>query len=177
MQPMRVALDGAAIRGIDLAAQWLLMHWLFLTNAIVAVFLALPLLAPLLPAAGWDGPASAIYSFYSLVCHQMPSRSYFLFHYQVAFCQRNVAIIAALLLGGLTYASLRDRIRPLRWQLYLLMILPMAVDGFTQLFGWRESTWGLRTLTGGLFGLASAWVLYPAADRALLRQLAAVTLA
>ena len=41
-------------------------------------------------------------------------------------------------------------------QRYLLLIAPMAIDGLTQLVGWRESNWELRTLTGALFGLASA---------------------
>jgi uncharacterized membrane protein len=43
--------------------------------------------------------------------------------------------------------------------------MPMAVDGFTQLFGLRESTWQLRTLTGGLFGLACVWFGFPLLDR------------
>jgi uncharacterized membrane protein len=37
------------------------------------------------------------------------------------------------------------------------MILPMALDGTTQLFGWRESTWALHVITYALFGLGSAW--------------------
>jgi uncharacterized membrane protein len=35
------------------------------------------------------------------------------------------------------------------------------VDGLTQLFGWRESNYLLRTATGALFGLASTWLAYP----------------
>jgi len=41
------------------------------------------------------------------------------------------------------------------------MILPMALDGFSQLLSWRESTWELRVATGLLFGAASGWLLYP----------------
>ena len=37
------------------------------------------------------------------------------------------------------------------------MILPMALDGTTQMFGLRESTWELRFITGTLFGVGSAW--------------------
>ena len=43
----------------------------------------------------------------------------------------------------------------------MLLVAPMAVDGLTQLGGWRESIWELRLATGVLFGLASAWLLYP----------------
>jgi hypothetical protein len=50
---------------------------------------------------------------------------------------------------------------------------PIGLDGFSQLFsqmewGWlasllpyRESTPFLRTLTGGVFGLTTAWFAYP----------------
>jgi uncharacterized membrane protein len=41
----------------------------------------------------------------------------------------------------------------------------MALDGFTQLFCYRESNWELRLLTGALFGLASAWLAYPRLER------------
>ena len=54
-------------------------------------------------------------------------------------------------------------------------VFPIALDGFSQLFSqypynslplfsllpYRESTPLLRTLTGGLFGLANAWLAYP----------------
>jgi uncharacterized membrane protein len=43
----------------------------------------------------------------------------------------------------------------------------MALDGFTQLFGWRESTWELRVITGLLFGFASGWLVYPRFDLAM----------
>jgi uncharacterized membrane protein len=43
----------------------------------------------------------------------------------------------------------------------------MAVDGFTQLFGWRQSDWFLRTATGALFGMASVWLAYPYIEDAM----------
>ncbi len=42
----------------------------------------------------------------------------------------------------------------------------MALDGFTQLFGLRESNWQLRVLTGGLFALSCVWVAFPYLGRA-----------
>ena len=171
-------------------------RWLAVANLVVAVFVGLPLLAPVLLASGLVGPANMIYAAYRLVCHQWAFRSYFLFGaqptypfgdlaqlvgegraygflgspelgYKVAFCQRDVAIYLTVLLAGLAYGLLRGRARPLGLAAYALLILPMAVDGFTQLFGWRESTVELRTLTGVLFGLASVWLVYPRVDAAL----------
>jgi uncharacterized membrane protein len=130
-----------------------------------------------------------------LTCHEWPFRAYFLFGpqatyslselqahgitafydfrgspelgYKVAFCARNVAIYAAVLAAGLAYARSGRRWRPLAFSGYLALVAPLALDGMTQLAGWRESSWELRTLTGLLFGAASVWLIYPRLDRAL----------
>ena len=178
------------------AAHFLTAHWLQAINGLVAIFVGLPLAAPILLAVGHTEVAGAIYGAYRLVCHQWAFRSYFLLGpqstyslgelrerlgpsapfgllggpdlgYKVAFCERDVAIYLAVLAAGLLYAALRHRFEPLPVAIYLGMIAPMAIDGFSQLFGWRESTVELRTLTGGLFGLASVWLLYPRLDLVL----------
>lgn len=169
-------------------------HWVALVNGAVAVFLALPFMAPVLLYTGHAGLANAIYDAYQVTCHEWASRSYFLFGpqatysfsdlqahgvtspatfrgapdlgFKVAFCQRNVAIYGAALLAGLVYAWRRS-LPPLGFGGYVVLMLPMALDGFTQLFGWRESTWELRTVTGALFGAGSVWLLYPRIDRLL----------
>jgi uncharacterized membrane protein len=95
--------------------------------------------------------------------------------YKVAFCERDVAIYLAVLLAGLAYGWRRGpspgNIDGLSFRMYALLILPMALDGFSQLFGWRESDVLLRTLTGGLFGAASVWLIYPRVDAILERDL------
>lgn len=175
-------------------------HWLLAANVTVAIFVGLPFLAPVLLALGYDAPANLIYVAYKAVCHQWAFRSYFLLGpaweygptvlgglvgpqtmygfvgspalgYKVAFCQRDVAIYLAVLLAGLAYGPLRDRLPSLGLKGYALLILPMALDGFTQLFGWRESTVELRTLTGALFGVASVWLIYPRIDAVFARDL------
>jgi len=146
----------------------------------------------LLAAAGWRIPADALYAAYHFTCHQWAFRSFFFFGQQpiysqqslaeqgidpfsftgnpnlgwkMAFCERDLAIYLGLLLVGLVYAQRCD-LRPSGFILYGVLILPMALDGFTQLFGWRESTWELRVGTGLLFGLASAWLVLPRLDTA-----------
>ena len=90
--------------------------------------------------------------------------------YKVALCQRDVATYLSLLLGGLLFALLRDRVRPLPWQLYLPFgVLPMALDGGYQLITRlmpnvlpvHETDPLLRTITGALFGFGLAWLTYP----------------
>ena len=93
--------------------------------------------------------------------------------YKVAICERDVAIYGAILLNGLLFGALRPTLRrrgrmpkmPL-W-LFALFVLPAAVDGFTQLFGLRESTWYLRLITGFIFGSGLVWLAYPLVDDAM----------
>jgi uncharacterized membrane protein len=181
-----------------------LRRWLLAANIGVGIFIALPFVAPLLLSAGFDGPANLIYAAYSAVCHQWAFRSYFLFGpgltydhatlsgligeggpfkfvgsadlgYKVAFCQRDVAIYASVLVTGLIYGWRRGpwpgNMAGLSLFAYAILIFPMALDGFTQLFGWRESSVELRTITGALFGAASVWLIYPRIDAIMARDL------
>lgn len=98
--------------------------------------------------------------------------------FKVAFCERDVAIYGAVLLGGLIYMipAVRRRVGPMHWLAYgLIGVAPIAIDGFSQLLSqypynlippfnllpYRESTAFLRTLTGGLFGISNAWLALP----------------
>lgn len=92
--------------------------------------------------------------------------------YKVALCQRDIAIYAAMLLFGLIYSLSGRRLRSLPWYIWVFLgIGPIGLDGFSQLPSlaaslpaWlplRESTPLLRTITGGLFGLLTAWYLFP----------------
>ncbi|HYY88887.1 MAG TPA: DUF2085 domain-containing protein [Chloroflexota bacterium] len=165
-------------------------HWLLGVNVAAGLFVGGAVLAPLLSLAGFERAADALYALYHAACHQWAFRSFFLFGAQavygrdellalgvdpfsfvgeaesgwkIAVCERDLAIYASVFGFGLLYARSRD-LRPLSFPLYACFVAPMALDGFTQLFGWRESTWELRLLTGMLFGLASGWLVYPRLD-------------
>lgn len=176
-------------------------HWLAIFNTVWAVYLFTPFLAPIFMQLGWTAPAGVIYAIYSVLCHQLPDHSYFLFGpslvpqapeliaggmtasaslfverafigspevgWKVALCQRDVAIYAGVLLVGISYALVRQRARPLPFKVFVLLIIPIAVDGLTQLVGWRESNWWLRTLTGALFGVAAVYLAYPYVEDAM----------
>ena len=87
--------------------------------------------------------------------------------YKIAVCQRDVAIYGSVALAGLLFALLRGRARAPSLKVYLLLLIPMALDGLTQLFGMRESNWWLRSVTGALFGGASVWLAYPYLEAAM----------
>ena len=81
--------------------------------------------------------------------------------YKVAICERDVAIYGSMFLMGLIFALVRGHLPRLKARYVLLFALPMALDGFTQLVGLRESSWALRVITGGLFGVGLVWFAYP----------------
>lgn len=90
--------------------------------------------------------------------------------YKMTLCERDIAIYTALLLGGLLYGRLRRRLRPVPIYLYVILgVLPIGIDGFSQLLGYppfnlwpqRETLPTFRVLTGALFGLMNAWLAFP----------------
>lgn len=200
-EPAEGRIQAAVARRVDGVVIWIARHWLALFNSLVALYLLLPFLAPVLANAGLTTPASLLYSTYSAACHQLPERSYFLFGerpfyslsaleasgleegqgffqrrafrgndvtgYKIAVCQRDVAIYGSVVLAGLLFGLLRGRIRALSLKAYLLFLIPMALDGLSQLFGLRESSWWLRTVTGALFGGGSVWLAYPYLEAAM----------
>jgi len=54
-------------------------HWLAIFLVVYGIFNALPFAAPVFMQLGWTGAADTIYTGYSLLCHQMAQRSFFLF--------------------------------------------------------------------------------------------------
>ncbi len=88
--------------------------------------------------------------------------------FKMAYCERDAAIYSSMFVAGLLYALFRGRIRPLDWRWYLVLaVLPMALDGGTQLIMLRESTPLLRAITGILFGALSVWLIYPYVEEAM----------
>jgi uncharacterized membrane protein len=71
--------------GIDRGVYWLSKHWLAVFNSLIFIYVALPILVPVLMNAGLETPARVIYRVYSPLCHQMTQRSFFLFGDQYSY--------------------------------------------------------------------------------------------
>lgn len=171
-------------------------HWLALANLALGLYLALPLLAPVLMESGHPRTGQLLYTIFTPLCHQLPERSFFLFGekwvysyaelsrflggvvparyigaveigFKAAVCQRDVAIYGFMVLGGVGFSLVRRRLKPLSWKLFGLLILPLAVDGTGQLVGLWTSTWLSRVVTGALFGLACIWLAYPYVEQGM----------
>jgi uncharacterized membrane protein len=91
---------------VDRIAAWIARHWLAIFNTIVALFIAVPFMAPVLLRLGTEGgcePCRAagrlIYVVYSVTCHQLPERSYFLFGPQRTYTVSALEASGALPVG------------------------------------------------------------------------------
>lgn len=162
LSPRRQAFDRAVQGTAWGTLAWCAQHWLFLLNTVAFIAFFFPVFAsPAFMALGWHEAADFMMVVTSPICHHMPSRSFFLFGEQMAYCQRNAALFGFFFLFGVLYILVRRRLKSLPTWLAVAYCLPLAVDGTTQLFGWRESTWELRVGTGAFFALAAVWYMFP----------------
>ena len=70
---------------LDKAIYWFSKHWLAMLNTMVAIYVGLPILAPVLMASGYERTGQAIYTVYRPMCHQQASRSFFLYGEQITY--------------------------------------------------------------------------------------------
>lgn len=71
---------------IDKIIYGIARHWLAVFNIGVGIYVLLPMIiAPTLMAVGATGPGRFIYTVYGPMCHQMASRSFFLYGEQYAY--------------------------------------------------------------------------------------------
>lgn len=99
--------------------------------------------------------------------------------YKIALCERCLAIYGVMLLFGIIFWITGRKIKSIQWYLWILFgLIPIAIDGLSQLpslivgmlpssIPIRESTPLLRVITGGLFGLTTAWYLFPFVEESM----------
>ena len=97
---------------------------------------------------------------FRLLCHGMPSRSFELFGATMPICARCTGVYLGLLAAPALFAFLpRLNEGVLRIGLFAAA-MPMAIDGVTQAMRFRESTNGLRIVTGIVAAFAfGLWAL------------------
>ena len=92
--------------------------------------------------------------------------------YKIAICERDISIYGMMFIAGLIFSIpfIRSHLRPVPLWLYVLLgLMPIGIDGFSQLLGYppfslwlpRETTPFFRVLTGATFGLMNAWLAFP----------------
>lgn len=83
--------------------------------------------------------------------------------YEIPVCARDVGIYLFMLVGGLLWPVF-FKPASTKWPpvwILLIALVPTAIDGFTQLFGWRESTNTLRLFTGAVMGVVMPFYIIP----------------
>ncbi len=89
------------------------------------------------------------------ICHQHAIRSFFINGNQMPYCSRCTGMFLGLSFGFLIAALFRIRIG---FILYVLVVLPLALDGMLQLITPYESTNLTRIITGNLVGTFSSLI-------------------
>src|SRR5207253_8557877 len=78
--------------------------------------------------------------------------------YQVAFCYRNTALYGGAALFGAMYGLARDHNvswlvwlkKPISWWWLVLFLLPIAIDGFSHMFGLRDPMMDATSTSSGM---------------------------
>lgn len=162
-------------RFLELAARlggFVLSYYAIMIAVIFGMLVLAAVLSPILSYLGLDVIAKPIFFAMHAVCAQTPSHSFYIFGHQMCLCERCLAIYSTMFLGSIVFVLSKKRLPGIRvWQA-LLLCVPIVVDGFTQMFGLRESTWELRLITGALFGLAAIWFTLPYVRKTMEEELA-----
>lgn len=87
----------------DRLSLWISKNYIHVFNVLIFLYVGLPFLAPVLEKAGAGVPAGLIYRMYSIVCHQLPFRSWFLFGEQTYYPRAMAGIP-----GVLTYEDITN---------------------------------------------------------------------
>lgn len=127
-------------------------------------------LAELQSALGVNNPASDAFFWRDFIGNPQLG-------YKMAWCERDASIYVAMIAAFILFGLIRTHVKPLDWRIYLLFVLPLAIDGAWQLFTSpihlipflpvHESTADLRLITGALFGFGSVWLVFPHVDQAM----------
>ncbi|MGA2586550.1 MAG: DUF2085 domain-containing protein [Candidatus Aminicenantales bacterium] len=101
-----------------------------------------------------SGVAPLIYSCFSTVCHQIPSRSFHLFGFPLAVCARCLGIYAGFLGGLVLYPFQRgfSSVRLPKPAFFWIVSAPIAIDAIANRLGFWTGSNVLRFATGFLWG-------------------------
>jgi uncharacterized membrane protein len=156
-------------RVLDSIGDFLMEYWAHMVTIVLGSLVLGAVSVPFLSYLGLDNIAKPIFFALHLVCAQIPAHSFYVFGHQLGLCERNFSIYASMFIGSLVFVVTKKRMPGIPWWLWILMMLPMALDGITQMFGWRESDWILRVVTGTLFGVGNIWFALPMMQKSLIK--------
>lgn len=132
--------------------------------SLVLVWLLLILAPPIAKAYGLEALSGPLYGFFGYLCHQIPSRSFFIAGEKLGVCSRCFGVYAGLVLGFVIYPVWRriDDIEPFSKIWLFLSLIPITIDWSLTVFGIWENTHLSRFLTGLILGVACGSYIVPA---------------
>lgn len=136
--------------------------WLIIAGGSLLVCAAI-IGAPLALSAGHLFWALPIYRAFSLVCHQIPERSFFIAGHPFAVCARCFGLYAGFTLATVLYPlvhSLKKTDAPPRKWLFIAAV-PLGIDYALGVFGIWNNTHSSRFITGALLGAVAVFYVMP----------------
>jgi uncharacterized membrane protein len=110
--------------------------------------------APWLASHSFYAAASALYFFFSHICHQIPERSFMLFGFPLAVCHRCSGIYIGMFLGCFVEIPAMNCRTQIRRLVVIAAIIPITLDNIASMAGLWHNTVTSRFITGLLFGTA-----------------------
>jgi uncharacterized membrane protein len=131
---------------------------------IAGLWALLIIVDPIAKSYGLTSVSSALYTFHSFICHQMPERSFHLMGEQLGVCSRCTGVYFGILAGFAIYPLWRrlDNIEPITRIWLFLSLVPIGIDWSLTFFGYWENTHLSRFLTGMILGATCATYIVPA---------------
>jgi uncharacterized membrane protein len=154
-------------KGLDRVTDFLITYWAHMVTIGFGTLVLCAVAVPFLSYLGLDVISKPLFFNLHLTCGQIPSHSFYILGHQLGICTRCLSIYTTMFLGSLIFILTKKRLPGIPWWVWILMILPIALDGATQMFGWRESNWILRVITGTLFGIGNVWFGLPLMQKSL----------
>jgi uncharacterized membrane protein len=137
--------------GLFSARAYSTILWGFFCSMIVA--------APILAAHTFRFTATAVYIFFSGICHQIPERCFMLSGHPLAVCHRCSGIYFGLFAGSLILIQSMHRTPQRRRNWLMAAIIPLFIDALLPCTGLWANTAASRFITGFLFGAAASQIL------------------
>ena len=122
---------------ISAATQWfgdfLLAQWATMAMLLLGFLVLSAIAVPFLSYFGFDALSKSIFFSLHYVCAQIPSHSFYILGHQLGLCARNFSIYTSMFLTSVVFVISKKRLPGIPWWVWILMILPMALDGTTQI--------------------------------------------
>lgn len=123
------------------------------------VFIVVSILAPFFESHYMLNQSTFCYGLLRRFCAQVPTHCIWIFNSNMGLDCRCFFIYVLLFLTGLFFVLRKTK--KIYWKCSIMLIIPVLLDGITQLLQYRNSTNTLRIVTGSLCGIGLGMFIYP----------------